>query len=274
MALEIRRENAGAFSASQLGRYVENMKKQIILLFLIFSLQFVSGCFWSQDFIISGPSDGDKTYVYEPTLDRYLYRKSTLHYEGFSIDLKPYNAIKTHESFFAFFFVPFYIQIDDRPVTQDGPLYEDNQFVIRISIQNKNKDLSVDLSKTILKVGAITISPSMVRPACHTSIEYVKAYKRYLTDSNQSELLSEGQRRHNICVSDCFNTINVSMHNPATIPSDNLWYCFDVVFDIEAPNPNEHFSLKLTDINIDSKVLSLPVIDFETKKYWMRDSAP
>ena len=78
----------------------------------------------------------------------------------------------------------------------------------------------------------------MVRPACHTSLSYTEAYKEYI---NKYYDHHENIRGYNICVSDWFNSIKVGMHKPVTIPSDNLWYCFDVVFNIEAPHPDNKY---------------------------------
>lgn len=113
--------------------------------------------------------------------------------------------------------------------------------------------LTIDPEKVILKINSEEIIAKSAKPVCDTNQSF-----QAISDMSEKGV-------HNICL--CQNNQSLTDAKTNPIPLNNIWYCYDLIFDTEVPSPDAKFSISISDIQINGSFHDSIDIDFE-KEEW------
>jgi hypothetical protein len=206
------------------------------------------GCGFHMNFKSSTAAIGDKQQ------NPNFYK---LDFPGITLHVRPYNDIRTFQLTY-FVILPLYFD------TKEVPSYSPKPFTILFAFLpyesgfsfNPN-DITLHLDGKILK--PLSISAQLV-PDPSPGSDYYKSWVA---------------RGHVMCG---FN--QSKEYHPIPIEADYLfdksgmWYCYEIQFDVSAPDPSTEFSIFLNGLFRNGEPYKIPPIPFQERHWSRTDSAP
>ncbi len=142
----------------------------------------------------------------------------------------------------------------------DIPLFEKKPFKMRIGIRTPNDGLTFDPQEIFLNIGPEKIRTKSIKPVCDNELSL----------RTISEMSAKGV--YNICL--CQDENNFIKSNPNNIPANDIWYCYDLIFDTQVPYPDEELSLSVSGVKMNGRPYEIAEIYFEKEEWSHYDSAP